>query len=270
VNAGRIKALLGKEFAETRRNRAALLPVLLTALVCLIVPFGVALVTPIVAGEPLSSDPSMRDFVREHPDISTVVPRNGPEAGVQVFLFQQFLLMLLLIPVTGSMAFASYSVIGEKQNRTLEPLLATPLTTAELLLAKTVAALAPSLAIMVATSVLFFGGIAFLAAPGVLAAMLTPRTAAVLFALGPLASLVALQLAVVVSSRVNDPRTAQQVGVLIILPITGLMVAQFSGAFVLTIPVVGTICLVLIAISIALTIIGAVVFDREAILTRLE
>ncbi len=270
MNARRIRALLVKEFAETRRNRAALLPVLLTALVCLIMPFGVTLVTPMVAGEPLSSDPSMRAAVRERPDISSVVPTNGPEAGVQVFLFQQFLLMLLLIPVTGSMAFAAYSVIGEKQNRTLEPLLATPITTAELLLAKTIAALAPSLAIMIATSVLFFGGIALLGAPGVLAALLTPRTAAVLLALGPLASLVALQLAVVVSSRVNDARTAQQVGVLIILPITGLMVAQFSGVFVLTVPVVGTICLVLIALSFALTIVGAAVFDREAILTRLE
>lgn len=270
MNARRVRALIIKEFAEIRRSRAALLPVLLTALVCLLVPFGVALITPIVSGEPLSSDPAMRDAVRARPDISSVVPGSGTEAGVQVFLFQQFLLMLLLIPVTGSMAFAAYSVIGEKQNRTLEPLLATPLTTAELLLAKTVAALVPSLGIMVATSVLFFGGIAMLAAPGVLAALLTPRTAAVLLALGPLASLVALQLAVIVSSRVDDARTAQQVGVLIILPITGLMVAQFSGAFVLTVPVIGTICLGLIALSVALTIVGAAVFDREAILTRLE
>ena len=50
------------------------------------------------------------------------------EAAVQAFIFQQFML-LLLIPVTGAMAFAGYSLIGEKQGRTLEPLLATPITT---------------------------------------------------------------------------------------------------------------------------------------------
>ena len=51
--------------------------------------------------------------------------------------------------------------------------------------------------------------------------------AGVLFVLGPLAALAALQLAVCVSSRVNDARSAQQIGALIILPISGLLIAQF-------------------------------------------
>ena len=45
---------------------------------------------------------------------------------------------------------------------------------------------------------------------------------------------VALQVGVLVSARVNDPRTAQQFGALFILPLTGLFMAQMSGAFVLT------------------------------------
>jgi len=58
---------------------------------------------------------------------------------VQVFLFQQFLMVFLLIPITGAMALAAHAVVGEKQARTLEPLLATPITTAELLVAKVLA-----------------------------------------------------------------------------------------------------------------------------------
>ena len=49
------------------------------------------------------------------------------DARVQLFLFQQFLLVFLLMPITGAMSLASHAVIGEKQARTLEPLLATPL-----------------------------------------------------------------------------------------------------------------------------------------------
>ena len=49
-----------------------------------------------------------------------------------------------------------------------------------------------------------------------------------------MASLVALQVGVLVSARVNDPRTAQQFGALFILPLTGLFMAQMTGIFVLT------------------------------------
>ena len=66
------------------------------------------------------------------------------EGAVQAFVFQQFLMLQLLIPATGAMAFAGYSLIGEKQGRTLEPLLATPITTPELLIGKGLGALLPS------------------------------------------------------------------------------------------------------------------------------
>ena len=51
------------------------------------------------------------------------------------------------MPVTGAMALAAHAIVGEKQARTLEPLLATPLTTLELLMAKVAGALIPTLAI---------------------------------------------------------------------------------------------------------------------------
>ena len=61
---------------------------------------------------------------------------------------------------------------------------------------------------------------------------------AIVFVLGPLAALAALQMAVCVSSRVNDAGTAQQIGVLVILPIPGLLVGQLFGAVTLTVPVI--------------------------------
>ena len=61
---------------------------------------------------------------------------------MQLFLFQQFLMLFLLTPITGAMALAAHAIVGEKQARTLEPLLATPITTFELLAAKVLGALA--------------------------------------------------------------------------------------------------------------------------------
>ena len=58
-------------------------------------------------------------------------------ALIQTFLFHQFSLLLLLVPIVSATALATHAVIGEKQSKALEPLLATPISTIELLAAKT-------------------------------------------------------------------------------------------------------------------------------------
>ena len=82
------------------------------------------------------------------------------------------------------------------------------------------------------------------------------------------AALVSLQFAVVVSSRVNDARTAQQFGVLIILPLTVLLIAQFTGWLWLTNGMIVLIGFGLLAVWILLTLLSVAMFDRETILTR--
>jgi ABC-2 type transport system permease protein len=96
----------------------------------------------------------------------------------------------------------------------------------------------------------------------------TLRTLLLVGELAPLAALVSLQFAVVISARVNDARTAQQFGVLIVLPLTVLLIAQFTGSFWLTNGAIAVIGVVLFVLWLALTLISVVVFDREAILTR--
>ena len=71
-----------------------------------------------------------------------------------------------------------------------------------------------------------------------------------------------------VSARVNDPRTAQQFGALLILPLTGLFMAQMTGIFVLT---TGMTLLLLAGLAVVwglLLMLGVRLFDRETILTR--
>jgi len=86
--------------------------------------------------------------------------------------------------------------------------------------------------------------------------------------IGPAAALVSLPAAIIVSSRVNDARTAQQFGVLIIIPLTALLIAQFTGSVRITTPVLAFGGLGLIGVWILLTIVSAAIFERESILTR--
>ena len=83
-----------------------------------------------------------------------------------------------------------------------------------------------------------------------------------------MAALVALQIAVLVSSRVNDPRTAQQFGALLILPITAVFVMQFNGVIRLTVPVILVILAALFVLWLLLVLLGVALFEREKILTR--
>ena len=263
----RVLALLEKELADLRQNPALFMPAALTGFFSILLPFIVAIVVPQVTGERLS-DSSDFEIAVEMYKTEPSVRGLDPEGAVQAWIFQQFLVLLVLTPVAGSMSVAAYSVIGEKQARTLEPLLATPLTTFELLAAKVLGSLLPALALTLACFGLYVAGIAVFAQPGVFRALLTVRSLAILFVLGPLAALAALQLAVCVSSRVNDPRSAQQIGALIILPIAGLLVMQLTGSFLLTVPVIGFIALTLVGVNAGLMLLGIALFDRESILTR--
>jgi ABC-2 type transport system permease protein len=176
--------------------------------------------------------------------------------------------MLVLIPVTSSMSLAAHSVVGEKQARSLEPLLVTPITTFELLGAKVLGAFIPSILLTAGFFLVYIVTAALLARPGVAWALLGPRMVGIVFILGPLAALAALQMAVCVSSRVNDARTAQQIGVFVILPIAGLLVGQLAGAIELTVTLIAWITLGLLVVNAGLMRVGIALFDRETILTR--
>jgi ABC-2 type transport system permease protein len=166
------------------------------------------------------------------------------------------------------MALAAHAIVGEKQARTLEPLLATPLTTLELLMAKVIGSLIPTLAISGAGLALYGLLIETAAEPGVLRAMLTLRTLLLVVAVGPLCALVSLQMAIVVSSRVNDARTAQQFGVLIVVPVTALVIAQITGSLWLSASSLAWIAVGLCGVWILLTFVSVAMFEREAILTK--
>src|SRR5205809_5889850 len=168
----RLVTLFNKEVLDLMRNRAALAPVIIAAAIALAMPFSITILVPVLARQPLGADTELLRISRvvDGGDLS------GDNARVQLFLFQQFLLVFLLMPITGAMSLAAHAIVGEKQARTLEPLLATPLTTTELLVAKVLGAFLPTIAISSAGLALYFGILPLVAEPGVMSAMLSART----------------------------------------------------------------------------------------------
>jgi ABC-2 type transport system permease protein len=266
VSTRRILALVRKDLAELARRPGALLPPVLLMLMSVLPAFLVVLVTPAWSGERLDVGEFARAAERAAVQQPAWVGITGL-ARVQALLFQQFLLLTLTIPIVSTMALAAHAVIGEKQARTLEPLLATPLKTWELLAAKTITPLLVSAVLYLVVLLLYAGGIAAFAETGVLAAVVNASVLLLVLVDAPLVALLALLIAVIMSSRVNDPRSAQQLGALIVLPVTLLFVVQLMRGFLITPAVLIAAALVLVVLNLALLVVGVRVFDREAILT---
>ncbi len=252
--------VLRREWIETLRNR------LLVSTI--VVPPIVLTVAPIV----LAAAVGARQLP---PELATQIVAQRPEwaalttaelAGA--FAVQQFLVFFLLMPAYIPLSIATFSIIGEKQARSLEPVLATPIRTVELLAGKAIAALVPGVLAGWVTYVVFvlLTGLAY--GPALVGVVTDPSWLAGVFILGPAVGLSSVVAGVLVSARVNDPRVAQQIGGIIIVPIIGLVIIQATGT-VLVGPAGYTLLAIIITIvSVVGLQAGVRLFDREAILTR--
>jgi ABC-2 type transport system permease protein len=263
----RVRALVAKEGAELRAAKGVLAAPLLMLLTAVVVPFVVIIGVPAWSGETLDDAEDVVELAREMAPAMPVMAELAPDAAVQAFLLHQFLPLLLLVPVIGAMTLVTTSIVGEKQARSLEPLLATPITTAELLGAKTAVAFLVALALLGAGFGSLVAGAAMLAQPGVAGTLFTARPLALVTALAPAAAAAALVVGVVASSRARDARTAQQFGVVVVLPVVALFIAQLGGRLLHTGWILAAAAL-LWAVAALLTWIGVHLFDREHILTK--
>ncbi len=264
----RIAALMRKDVADLARRPGATLPALGMAVAALIPAFFVVVGAPFLAGRGLADSDEFADAAQMSVAMLPEIGHLSGKALIEAYLFHQFVLLLLLVPVVASMALATHAVISEKQARSLEPLLATPISTAELLAAKTLTPLLFAVLLMWTTLALYVAGIRLAAEPAVWATLLSVRALLMFGVLGPLAALAALLLSVIVSSRVNDAKSAQQLASLLILPITGAFVMQMIRFSVVASDLLIGTSVVLAILNVVLLAVGVRVFNRETILTR--
>jgi ABC-type Na+ efflux pump permease subunit len=177
-----------------------------------------------------------------------------------------YLILAGLIPTT----IASYSIVGEKVEKSLEPLLATPTTDAEILFGKGFAAF-----VLPVTSILggaaIFMGLTDALTRGILGYYFFPNwDAAIVFLLMvPLANVMSVEWNVLVSSRVSDVRVAAQIGSLLLIPYGGVYVAGELNVIPLgDMNTLLTITGIMALISLLLLYVVRATFRREEILTR--
>ncbi len=191
-----------------------------------------------------------------------------PKEAVQGIIAQYFLILFLMIPTIVPLTIAIYSVIGEKTARTLEPLLATPVSVGQLLTAKSVAAAIPAVLVTWIAYFVYLVAVAWLGSPAAARAVLSPRWVAAMLVMVPLLTLLSVNLGVLISTRVNDIRVAQQIGGLVVVPVVGLGIAQVTGRVVLDDSPILATSLGVFIVDAALLYLAKLAFQRENILSR--
>ncbi len=147
----------------------------------------------------------------------------------QVLLLSQFKFFLLLIPTMIAISFATFSIIEEKQSRSLEPLLATPVRTWELLLGKALSGAIPAILVCWVCAAIFFLGVVIMGWGNLVSLVLTPSWYLVFFLLNPGIAILSFLLGVIGSSRARDAKNAQNLILFVIFPVFALIAVQVTG-----------------------------------------
>lgn len=261
MNFQRIRTVIDKEWAEVFKNRIVLFTVAFLPLLFTVLPLGALYGTRGASG-----GRSAGDLPPQFLAMCGNLPGNE---CMQYFILNEFMILFMIMPLIIPIAIASYSIVGEKTTRSLEPLLATPVSTAELLLAKSLAATIPAvLATWAGFTIFILLAPVFGATAGVIRQLLNPVWFLAVFVIGPLIAILAVNFAVLVSSRVTDPRVAEQISAVIVVPLLAVLFGQIAGVIILDVKfmLVGVVVLVIVDIGVA--ILGARLFQRETILTK--
>ncbi|WP_423406796.1 ABC transporter permease subunit [Heyndrickxia sp. MSNUG] len=187
------------------------------------------------AGEFISSLPSMKHQI------------------IFVVINYMFGSIFLLIPTLNAMMIALHSFVGEKERRSMETLLFSPITVKDLFLGKVLSAFIPAIGITLISFVLF-GMITISLTYNMFGFLIFPNTnwLILILCVVPMITIMTILVNVFVSARAKGFQEAQQMGGLLILPIMGLFVGQATGFLVMNPVVLSLIGFILLIINLVL------------------
>lgn len=176
-----------------------------------------------------------------------------------------YIILAYILPNT----LSSYSIIGEKIEQSMEPLLSTPITDSELLLGKTIASFLPCI-LMVYLGAVIFMTLTDLITYSNIGQIFFPNwnMAFILLVAVPLSSILSIQLNIIISSRVNDVRTANQLGLLLFIPFIAVYLLLETNILSLNILNLFIISLILVILDVLLFYLSRIIFRRDEILTK--
>ncbi len=266
--ANALRWMLWREFLDQRQNKMLWPVYFLMPLIGAAIPALLAVASASILSGSAPIKPEMQSLIA---GIRMLAAANGTdlELAAATMLLRISAGYFLLMPLAIVSIAGAYAIVGEKQQRTLEPVLSTPLSTKDFLLGKLLAVTLP--AVLMSWIAALLGAIAsvlsFYIASDLLVWPDQFYWIAVLVLgpeIGALTALVCLR----VSARMQDPQAANQVTALILIPLLLIVFSVIGPALVMNIGALIAACFFGLALTLGVFVWVKRGFNREEILCR--
>ena len=243
MNWRNVFAIVQKDLLEVRQNKAAWIPMLIIPLIfVLLLPLGIIYVPQIDpnAAQSMLNDPDIQVMLDHAPAmvLGLLDGLNPMQSMVMLMLGYILAPLFLIFPLAFSSVVAAESFAGERERKTLEALLYTPASEAELFMGKVTTALIPSVGITWVSFLLYavvlnvggyslFGHIWF---P-------IPTWYPLIFWIAPALALLGISVTVLISARVQTFMGAYQLSASLVVIVLAFLIGQLTGVLYFTVGV---------------------------------
>jgi len=261
-----VRGVVAKDLRAVARSNSVVIPMLAVPILLMVVLPGV-----IGLAARASSGVQVERFLSDVPGDLARPILDLPVEEQLVVLVNGYLLapLFLIVPLMVSAVLAADAFAGEKERRTLESLLHSPIRDRDLFLAKFLSAFLPAIAVS------WLGFLAFvIVANGVAWPVMqrifvpTRLWGVMIVWVAPAVATLGLAIMVRVSARTHTAQEANQLGGAVILPLIFLAVGQSTGLLLVTMPVAVGIGAIVWVLALVLLRGGVKRFTRDALVAQ--
>lgn len=266
----RVWTIFRREIKELRKNRTIFQTMATMPFLLILFPMGVIVFFNIMLQNVFTSGNLQAAGSAECQAVSTSVGAVGgcTQTDLLTSMLSICFSFFLPVPAVLPMMIAANSVVIEKERKSLEPLLVTPVTTLDLLLGKGLSALIPAVLMIWGSFALLLVLVEGVLKPDAVNQLELPLWVGLILFWTPLMAGISTLVGVAISSRVRDARAAQQLGGLIVLPEVLLVLGIGLKVIVVTPLLLLAGIIIGVAANAVLLWLAIRIFERENILTR--
>jgi len=227
------KALIYKDINEIINSKRVILPMTIVPIILIVIMPLALFIGASFIGNDSSMITKMAPLIKKLP--SEYAAYSPAQLLIKVMIKFMFPSYFLIIPIMCSGVIGASSFVGEKEHKTIESLLYTPISMEQLLRAKILGVFLPSYVVTLISFVVFgvicniggfmyFGGFIF---PDI-------EWLIIIFWVSPAINLLSLIFTVMVSAKSETFQEAQQVSGILVLPVILVLVGQMTGLLLLS------------------------------------
>ncbi|MDK2982496.1 MAG: type transport system permease protein [Chloroflexota bacterium] len=263
-----------KDWLEVRQNKAAWIPMLIVPVIFVVIlPLIFTVIIPGINVSPqdvINSDADITAFI-EHmpPQLSQYVDFDNPMASmIVVMLGIMFAPMFLIMPLMFASTIAAESFAGERERKTIEALLYTPASDADLFVGKLVAAAVPSIGITW-VSFLVYTLILNLVPYATFQRLWFPLPTwwPLIFWITPALAILSIAFTVLISARVQNFQGTYQLSSSLVLLVVALFAGQLTGFLYLSVGVEMLLGALFWGAAFFLVYLAVQTFNRASLIT---